>query len=318
MKISATTPISNSSDQPISNSIAIEREWAQRGPPRAGDILRKDRQRQSRPRARNFVPQAGIFKRAPAMAYRPGERSAGLGGVTAASDRDKPTLAVFDIDIDHRNGAAGAADRGGGRQARGHRRAQVIDAEIDRRHDGAKPQRDREIAGRVDQPGERPAMPLPRSFAALKLGPQLHIQDDPAGGGIDRVDPHPAKPDEGRTVEHRLNTLDGHRRGGRLIAHSSSPAASAVSAGSTAVSLSTAGPRSSRPAARNSSRPGNSVRSSSPKWARKAGVVAQLSGRPGLSRRPRGRTQPASISRSSVPFASATPRIASISARVTG
>ena len=51
---------------------------------------------------------------------------------------------------------------------------------------------------------------------------------------------------------------------------------------------------------------------------KKAGVVAKVSGRPGVSRRPAGRTQPASISTSSVPLEIWTPRIASISARLTG
>src|SRR5207248_6981858 len=75
---------------------------------------------------------------------------------------------------------------------------------------------------------------------------------------------------------------------------------------------------SSRPAARNSSRPGSSFRLSSPKWTRKPGVVTQRSGRPGPARRPLGRTQPASINVSIVPLPRATPRICSISARVTG
>ena len=48
------------------------------------------------------------------------------------------------------------------------------------------------------------------------------------------------------------------------------------------------------------------------------GDVAKVSGRPGTSRRPAGRTQPASISTSSVPLEIWTPRIASISARLTG
>ena len=56
----------------------------------------------------------------------------------------------------------------------------------------------------------------------------------------------------------------------------------------------------------------------SPKWVRKSCVVAKMSGRPGTSRRPAGRTQPASISTSSVPLEIWTPRIASISARLTG
>ena len=42
------------------------------------------------------------------------------------------------------------------------------------------------------------------------------------------------------------------------------------------------GGRSRRPAARNSSRPGSSFRLSRPKCTRKAGVVTQRSGRPGL------------------------------------
>src|SRR5437870_3851447 len=147
MKISATTPISNSSDQPISNSIASEREWGQRGPPRGGRYSQKG-------------PAAAITGPATVISCRwlvslrgdagPASTLARLGRVAAASDCDKPVLGVFDIDIDDRDSAAGAADRGGGGQARGHRRAQIIDAEIDGRHHGAEPQRDREIAGRVD------------------------------------------------------------------------------------------------------------------------------------------------------------------------
>ena len=53
-----------------------------------------------------------------------------------------------------------------------------------------------------------------------------------------------------------------------------------------------------------------------------ASVMAQtygkLTGRPGVLRRPRMRTQPISSSWSSVPFEMATPRMSSISARVTG
>jgi len=64
--------------------------------------------------------------------------------------------------------------------------------------------------------------------------------------------------------------------------------------------------------------PGRSRRLASPKWVRKPAVVAYISGRPGTSRRPAGRTQPASINTSIVPLEICTPRIASISARVTG
>ena len=42
-----------------------------------------------------------------------------------------------------------------------------------------------------------------------------------------------------------------------------------------------------------------------------ADAYARVSGRPGVSRRPAGRTQPASISTSIVPFATCTPRTAS-------
>ena len=58
-----------------------------------------------------------------------------------------------------------------------------------------------------------------------------------------------------------------------------------------------------------------SVRS---RWSRKAGVVTHVTGRPGLSRLPFGCTQPVSSNRSSVPLLTLTPRISSISARVTG
>ena len=47
-------------------------------------------------------------------------------------------------------------------------------------------------------------------------------------------------------------------------------------------------------------------------------MVTQVTGRPGVSRRPLGMIQPASISTSSVPLLTMTPRISSISPRVTG
>ena len=55
-----------------------------------------------------------------------------------------------------------------------------------------------------------------------------------------------------------------------------------------------------------------------PEMARNASVVPKVSGRPGALRRPRGRIQPVSSSTSSVPFDTDTPRMSSISARVTG
>src|SRR5215469_18526944 len=76
--------------------------------------------------------------------------------------------------------------------------------------------------------------------------------------------------------------------------------------------------RSSRPVARSSSSPGRSFTLSRPKWTRNSRVVTHRSGRPGPVRRPFGRTQPTSISASIVPLAATTPRICSISARVTG
>src|SRR4029078_12803015 len=73
-----------------------------------------------------------------------------------------------------------------------------------------------------------------------------------------------------------------------------------------------------RPAPLSSSRPGRSPTSSSPKCERNASVVPYVIGRPGALRRPRGRIHPVLRRTSSVPAAATTPRISSISARVTG
>jgi hypothetical protein len=72
------------------------------------------------------------------------------------------------------------------------------------------------------------------------------------------------------------------------------------------------------PASRSSFRPGRSRAFSSPKWSRKPCVTTKVTGRPTVIRRRPNRTQPSSISWSTVPRLAETPRISSISARVTG
>jgi hypothetical protein len=153
-------------------------------------------------------------------------------------------------------------------------------------------------------------MPLPGTLAALELRPQLHREHEPAGGGINHATCIP-KTDKRRAVEHCLDAFGGQRRGGR---RRQTPHPRPVP------NLDRLGrclAQHRRTEIKQTGgaqfvEPGNSVRSSSPKCARRPGR--------GPVERPAGAVapparHPADFHAGRVPRASVTPRIASISRR---
>src|SRR5207245_3863585 len=84
-------------------------------------------------------------------------------------------------------------------------------------------------------------IPSPRALPATQPGPQIHRQDDRPGRDVDRGGADAKKPAERGAVQQFLDPLGGDRVGDRLVAHSSSPPASAAPAASAASSPSTAG-----------------------------------------------------------------------------
>src|SRR5437763_13761580 len=155
MNTSATTPMTKSSDQPISKNIGFQDQGAGAGPPRGARYSQKG------PRAAIARPIALISwrGRATLRARAARKASARLGAVAASPNSNEATLRILHIDIDDRDRAAGASHGGGRGQMPGRRRAQVIDPEIDRRDDRAEAERNCGIAGRVHQPRNRAAMP---------------------------------------------------------------------------------------------------------------------------------------------------------------
>src|SRR5262249_11452278 len=98
------------------------------------------------------------------------------------------------------------------RQRRVHRGLEIVDAEIDGRQRPAEHHHQRVVANRVDDGGNRSAMPLAGARAALELRPPDGAHRYLLVGGIDLGHLEAKRCDEWRMSERLLDLLLGQRR----------------------------------------------------------------------------------------------------------